>query len=325
VRNLSITNKYIRVNDLKLSLDDGFAEIKELYKQVYFDNIIPDLLVLPPTVTGIGELDLVKEGMLIIQDKASCFPSQILMDEWVQGDIVDACSAPGNKTSHVASQMFRKCSNSSAFRMADVYAFEKNPSRYKLLCDRMQQAGADDIVKTAHGDFLEVDWEAFPSVSCILLDPSCSGSGIAKSFDRAVSGQDMDKSRLENLRQFQLKALCHAMSCPSAEVVVYSTCSIHAEENEAVVAEALGLSIGWSLSAPQRLHAWARRGCAHEGLSAEESACLIRCLPEDGMNGFFVALFRRDTITQKASILSNPRKRKFGYSTAKSFWRPLAL
>ena len=40
------------------------------------------------------------------------------------------------------------------------------------------------------------------------------------------------------------------------------------------------------------MQSWSRRGQAHVGLTDEQSACLVRCHPEDGLNGFFVAQFR---------------------------------
>ena len=47
------------------------------------------------------------------------------------------------------------------------------------------------------------------------------------------------------------------------------------------------------LSAPRRMDSWQRRGLPHGTLSPDDQLKLIRCLPEDGMNGFFVALFVR--------------------------------
>lgn len=75
--------------------------------------------------------------------------------------------------------------------------------------------------------------------------------------------------------------------------MVYSTCSIHAEEDERVVAAALKAGKGaWRL-APRSsvLPTWERRGLPEElGKVADR---VIRCLPEDKTNGFFVSCFER--------------------------------
>jgi hypothetical protein len=70
---------------------------------------------------------------------------------------------------------------------------------------------------------------------------------------------------------------------------------VYDEENESVVAEVLKSrrGEGWHLVAPPRLASWKRRGHAFDGLSDEESECLVRCDPSDGANGFFVALFEK--------------------------------
>ena len=51
------------------------------------------------------------------------------------------------------------------------------------------------------------------------------------------------------LRNFQITALKKAMSFPNVRVIVYSTCSLHKEENESVVAEALAYSKTEAVSA----------------------------------------------------------------------------
>ncbi|EEB87810.1 hypothetical protein MPER_14687, partial [Moniliophthora perniciosa FA553] len=77
----------------------------------------------------------------------------------------------------------------------------------------------------------------------ILLDPSCSGSGIVNRLDYLLEQEgESDKeleSRLQKLAGFQLLMIKHAMKFPNIKRIAYSTCSIHATENERVVCAAL--------------------------------------------------------------------------------------
>ena len=201
-----------------------------------------------------------------------------------------------------------------------IFAFDKSPRRAKLLQMRMESAGAQKIIDISNEDFLDVDVSnlKYASVSCILLDPSCSGSGVARALERVIE-RGVDESahpklqievdlRLEKLRTFQLAALRKAMAFPSARYIVYSTCSIFKEENESVIAEALrfvstsgatisetvDLAAPWTLIEPLRLANWTRRGDPYPGLPFDLQKKLIRCHPSDGLNGFFVAVLKRE-------------------------------
>jgi putative methyltransferase len=134
-------------------------------------------------------------------------------------------------------------------------------------------------------------------VRAILLDPSCSGSGISTerldhllpSHSRGNQDDASTSSRIRKLSAFQRKALSHALSFPSVERVVYSTCSIHQAENEDVVSSVLPLasSLGFELATP--FPQWRRRGLP----VFEGSEHLLRTDPEDGLEGFFISLFVR--------------------------------
>ena len=172
-----------------------------------------------------------------------------------------------------------------------------------------------------HCDFLKVDPAdpKFAHVRAILLDPSCSGSGIVNSPDRWMESidndddgaQQKDMKRIQSLSNFQLVALKHAMSFPNVDRIVYSTCSVHDEENEAVVSKALSeVSTddpydGWELFAPVCLEHWPRRGREGGvgGLTKDQAECLIRCdgLDGDETNGFFVSFFVRKKLVCDAS------------------------
>lgn len=161
----------------------------------------------------------------------------------------------------------------------------------------LERAGVS-AAKTIRQDFLTTDpsSEENMRVEYTIVDPSCSGSGMASRKDYLVD-DDMqeDKARLRSLHQLQCRILTHALSFPSVRRVVYSTCSVHREENEDVVRTVLKQCDGFRL-VPVMQGTWDRRGLS-TGQDGEEDhigECCVRASPQkDLTNGFFVALFER--------------------------------
>lgn len=247
------------------------------------DRHLPDLLACPPSV-DLHLNPLYQQGKIILQDKASCFPAHALHPP--EGSVViDACAAPGNKTSHLSSLM-----NNTG----KIYAFDLDRRRLDLMQRMISKAGCLNI-ETECKSFLETAKEDYQDVEYILLDPSCSGSGIVNRLDHLVDEGDSsgNKDRLQSLADFQLQCLLHALHFPNVHRVVYSTCSVHREENEEVVVKALQQCPCWHLT--KRLPQWPHRGLPEvDGLTEQQADCLIRCDPHrDCTNGFFVACFER--------------------------------
>lgn len=145
-------------------------------KVIYLDPDIPNLLAISGN-QDLSRSQAYKEGRLIFQEKASCFPAYLLDPTSTQGDIIDACAAPGNKTTHLAALLER----STAKRRRDIYACEQDAARSDTLTKMVKLAGAGEMVTVkAKQDFMKVDPQApeLANVEALLLDPSCSGSGI---------------------------------------------------------------------------------------------------------------------------------------------------
>ncbi|KAK9808127.1 hypothetical protein WJX73_009331 [Symbiochloris irregularis] len=269
---------------------------------VSVDEHLKDVLVFEPSVE-LHDHPLVVNTSLILQGKASCMAAHALNPQagWT---VVDACAAPGNKTSHLAGLMEGK---------GRVLAFDKDAARCKRLKDNMGAAGAS-IVSVQHADFLSLDFAdpCFTSqgVQAALVDPSCSGSGTAhsrldhllpsaaaaarESSTTSDAAPDADRAvskRVQRLAAFQERILRHALHLPGLQRLVYSTCSLHPEENEIVVQAVLpeASSLGFRLATA--LPDWPCRGLP----LVQGSECLLRTDPEKHkMDGFFVALFVRD-------------------------------
>ena len=285
-------------------------------------------------------MKMVKNGELILQGKSSCMPAHCLLvnederdgrddmsaifERIRQSDIIDACAAPGNKTTHLAALLDKK--NNTYNRGGKVFAFEKDHRRAQRLRDTVDLYGCSKTVVVAKKNFLEVDVNdaRYRNVRSILLDPSCSGSGTVQNRGDALmeyalkDGYDDDddddnrsekikreeeeeneeeqtrKKRAMSLQKFQLEALSHAMRFPGVLRISYSTCSIYREENEDVVQKVMPLAEELGFELAKCLPKWPRRGFA-EVLGTTEAAKVVRVNPFEGddCEGFFVAVFQR--------------------------------
>lgn len=368
--------RWVRINTLKTTLEDQLETTFSGYeraasvdavrqrgsKRLFIDSNIPNLLAITPSL-DLSKSDAYKSGEIIFQDKASCFPAYLLDPLPEDGDIVDTCSAPGNKTTHIAAILLAHSSEPDECSQS-IHAFEKNKGRAETLEKMVNLAGSYPWTKLHQGqDFLKTDPDSppFQNVGALLLDPSCSGSGIIGRDDMpelnlpvlkepsnagskppkkggkapqpkeeprkrkreehqtasldvmvdddgevtAVNSEEELRARLEALSKFQLELLLHAFKFPAARKLTYSTCSIHAKENENVVQKALGHPIakerGWRILKRSEqirgMREWPVRGSRDDCNGNDEVAeACIRANKDDdhGTMGFFLAGFVRD-------------------------------
>ncbi|KAF8562891.1 hypothetical protein P879_11781 [Paragonimus westermani] len=255
----------VQYDRTKISYRRFLKQVRKLQaNQFLLDYHLPhDLLVFPPGTCLLKLPSFISHGLLI-QDKASCIPTEILLSN-PDADVIDACAAPGNKTLQLIPMLSSK---------ATLFAIDRDPSRFRRLCDHLKTSGVCrltisgpavpnfEYTKMAAGigakqpqvvalcaDFLSLDPQdpKFCRVESILLDPSCSGSGLSMrqpdgsfppssstniSSQTAVSSDfvgEESSRRLKRLANLQAQLLRHALSFPSVNRVVYSTCSVHSE------------------------------------------------------------------------------------------------
>uniref|UniRef100_A0A8C8BJU3 28S rRNA (cytosine-C(5))-methyltransferase n=1 Tax=Otus sunia TaxID=257818 RepID=A0A8C8BJU3_9STRI len=287
--------RYIRVNTLKTCVDDvidffkrqGYsylgkaASVEELRalsgKKFLLDLHLPELLVFPPQ-TDFHDNLLYTSGHIILQDKASCLPAFLLAPA-AGSHVIDACAAPGNKTSHLAAILKNK---------GQIFAFDVDTKRLATMNTMLMRAGVTGF-QLAQQDFLTVDPgdPRYSKVTYILLDPSCSGSGMVTRGLREEPAPSAQ--RLQALAGFQRKVLSHALSFPALRRLVYSTCSLHQEENEDVVRAVLQ-EHGSAFRLVTAFPSWPCRGLAT--FPGAESC--LRASPADTLtHGFFVAVLER--------------------------------
>ena len=149
---------------------------------------------------------------------------------------------------------------------------------------------------------LNCDGREFPKVmggfDRVLLDAPCTGLGVISKDPSVKAGKSYsDVQRCQQLQRELLLCAIDSVNANSSEggVVVYSTCSVHAIENERVAVAALRSEVararGWRLVTA--LPGWPCRGVAGGGCPEKVARKLVRAGPELQTNGFFIARFER--------------------------------
>lgn len=162
-----------------------------------------------------------EEGKFTVQDVAAMMPSLALMPK--PGEVcVDVCAAPGGKTTHLAELMKNR---------GKIYAFDIHQHKIELIRKNAERMGIDIISAECH-DSLEFFEPLYEKADKVLADVPCSGIGI-------ISGKPdikWNKDDVSELPAIQLKILENAAKyLKTGGELVYSTCTLYREENEAVV------------------------------------------------------------------------------------------
>ncbi len=231
--------RYARVNTLKISLEaaiselieedgceevhlkrGGFVETASNLEEHQFvrDPLVPNLLAFACGTSFHGHR-FYDSGKVLLQDRASCLPVAALRPPR-DSVVLDACAAPGMKTTQLAA---------AVGRVGKVYAVERSKERADVLRKMLADSAADKVTDVVEANFLDLDPSQYQDVEHIVLDPSCSGSGMLQRSD-TFSGE----RRLQSLSFVQAKLFKHALSFPNLKSMVYSTCSVFKEENEEV-------------------------------------------------------------------------------------------
>jgi 16S rRNA (cytosine967-C5)-methyltransferase len=214
----------IRVNTLKISKE----KLKVLFKKhcIHYtdDRMVNDCLILHHK-GDIREIPGFKEGYWIVQSESSSLVS-IVLDPKEDENVLDLCSAPGGKTTHIAALM----KNKGKIKAVDISS--KRLEKVKENCKRL---GINSVKYEA------ADAKSFTSdeqFDRILIDAPCSNTGVlAKRIDARWK---KTKEDIINLAKLQLEILNNAARLAKSEgIIVYSTCSIEPEENQEVITKFL--------------------------------------------------------------------------------------
>ncbi|WP_019499875.1 16S rRNA (cytosine(967)-C(5))-methyltransferase [Pseudanabaena sp. PCC 6802] len=195
---------------------------------------IPYALRLPQGAGAIADLPGYNEGWWSVQD-ASAQLAALLLDPQPHEVIIDACAAPGGKTTHIAELMGNE---------GKIWACDRSAQRLQKLQQNCDRLGLTNI-KIRDGDSRKfTDFEN--SSDRVLLDVPCSGLGTLHRHADARWRQTPNEP--DKLHQIQIELLERASKWvkPSGSIV-YSTCTLHPVENELVIQQFLAGRSDWQL------------------------------------------------------------------------------
>jgi 16S rRNA (cytosine967-C5)-methyltransferase len=212
----------IRVNRLKGNRENVIELLAQQGFEVEETSYAKDGLRI---ISGgsVAQTDLFKEGFFTIQDESSMLIAPLL-DPQPGMKVLDACAAPGGKTTHLAEYMGNE---------GRIIAVDLHPHKEKLVQGNVKRLGTS-IIQTVVSDARKLQDQLEPDFDRILLDAPCSGFGvIRRKPDLKWKKEEAD---IERIAKIQYELLSQVSSLLKKEgQLVYSTCTLDQEENQRVV------------------------------------------------------------------------------------------
>lgn len=214
----TVYNTY-RINTLKTTVKHVLEVLDKLGVTYNINNVILS------TKESLIDSDLFKEGYIIAQDASSIRVGEVVNPS-PGSSVLDACSAPGGKSLHMASIMENKGSITSC----DVYEHKLNK-----INDNAKKLGVS-IINTLLADATSFDYKQ--KFDYCLVDVPCSGLGVINhkpDLKYHISIKD-----IEEINSLQKKIIRHVKDyVKDGGILVYSTCTINKFENEWLIKDFL--------------------------------------------------------------------------------------
>lgn len=282
---LEKTKTTFRVNVSKVSVDEVLKVLDGAWISSRRVDFLPNAIEIEWQERLLWDLDIYKNWDIYIQSISSQIPVEVLNPKTGE-KILDMTAAPWWKTTQIAD----KVGNS-----AEIIACERSLVRYEKMKYNFNKQGFD-FINSLKIDSTKLS-EKFENeyFDKILLDSPCSWEGrfnLSKPKSFAHWSPDFVKN-MTRIQKFLLKA-----SYPLLKKwgeLVYSTCTLSPEENEAQVHMMLSCFpdlelMDISLEIPNSTNGFTK---AWDKVFRRDLEKTLRILPLDGNEWFFIARFRK--------------------------------
>ena len=216
---------YLRTNTLKITRDELIKKLEEQNIKASKVNVVDEAIKVEH-LKDIENNILYKEGLFTVQDISSMLVGKV-MNPKENSLVLDVCSAPGGKSTHLATLM----KNTGQVVSRDIY-----DHKLKLINASCKRLGLKNVDVQEY-DGMKLDNDSIGKFDYVLADVPCSGLGIIR---RKPEIKYKEKEEFRDLPPIQKKILENASKYVKVGgTLIYSTCTIQDSENIDVVKEFL--------------------------------------------------------------------------------------
>ena len=215
-------NITIRRNNLKINKEEFEKQLKE--RNINFTEIEENKeFYIVEKIKNIENLDMFQKGYFTVQD-LSAGMSAYMLEPKENEYILDACSAPGGKTTYIAELMNNK---------GKILAWDLYEARTNLIKENAQRLGIN-IINTETNDATKYKAEYNEKFDKILLDVPCLGIGVIKRKPDIKWHRKPEDLKVISKVQYEILENC-SKYVKKGGTIIYSTCSILEKENHGII------------------------------------------------------------------------------------------
>ena len=260
----------VRVNTQRTERPALMEQLAKAGAEVRASTWVPEGIILH-THRALDELPPLHEGLAQVQDESSMLVAHVLGAEPGMM-VIDACAAPGGKTTHIAQRMENR---------GRILAFDIYEEKIRRIERNAQRLGLT-IVEPRVLDARVIGAHYAGQADRVLVDAPCSGLGVLRRKpDARWKKSASDRKTLPPLQREILARAAQAVK--RGGILVYSTCTMEECENAAIVEDFLRTHADFALE---------QTGAFLPAHKTTEP--MVQIMPEtDGPDGFFIVRMRR--------------------------------
>lgn len=264
----------IRCNSNQITVDELVKKLEKEGVKVEKHPYLPYALWIS-SYNYLGELQSFQNGDFHVQDISSMLVSHIAQPK--AGDnVIDVCAAPGGKSLHMA-EMLQGTGHVEARDLTDY--------KVNLIWENIQRSGMKNI-DAVRFDATAFDEESVEKADVVVADLPCSGLGVlGKKTDLKYKMTEKIQDDLVVLQRDILSKVKNYVK--PGGTLIYSTCTIHKEENMD--------NVHWFLQENKNFELVSIKDLLCDELKDDvmEEGCLQFLPGKHESDGFFIAKFKR--------------------------------